>query len=237
MEVGIVVFPGSNCDHDCYDAVKATDGLEPRFIWHRDADLKKIEAIILPGGFSYGDYLRAGAIARFSPVMDAVRNFALKGGTVFGICNGFQVLTEMGLLPGTLRMNQSLRFICREVHLKVERTDTAVTAGMNGGEILTMPIAHKMGNYFAEEETLKMLEGEGRVVFRYSSLKGDVNPQSNPNGSFNNIAGICDSKGLIVGMMPHPERRINHYQGGIDGAAIFNSLAGVLAGMKPSLTM
>jgi len=228
LVVGIIVFPGSNCDHDCYEAVKAVEGVEPQFIWHRIVNLKGISAIIIPGGFSYGDYLRAGAIARFSPVMEAVREFAGKGGTVFGICNGFQVLTEMGLLPGTLVMNQSLRFVCREVHLKVENSSTSVTSNIEKGSILTMPIAHKMGNYFADQETLKMLEGEGRVVFRYCGLSGEITPESNPNGSMNNIAGICDSSGRIVGMMPHPERRVKRYQGGADGAEIFQSLSSVL---------
>jgi len=228
MEVGIVVFPGSNCDHDCYQAVKATEGLTPRFIWHRETDLGDVGAVILPGGFSYGDYLRAGAIARFSPVMEAVIDFAREGGVVFGICNGFQVLTEVGLLPGTLRMNDSLRFICKEINLKVENQHSAVTKGTAVGSILTMPIAHKMGNYFAEEDTLKMLEDEGRVVFRYCDESGNVTPTANPNGSLHNIAGICNPEGNVVGMMPHPERRVDHYLGGIGGKAIFEALSAYL---------
>jgi len=226
--IGIVVFPGSNCDHDCYEAVKATEGMKPKFIWHREMDLGGVDGVILPGGFSYGDYLRAGAIARFSPVMAAVCDFANKGGIVLGICNGFQVLTEVGLLPGTLMMNDNLRFICREVNIKTENSETFTTIGIDPGRVLTMPIAHKMGNYYAERDTLKALEGERRVVFRYCDSNGEIVSDSNPNGSLNNIAGICDSTGRVVGMMPHPERRVNHYQGGIDGASLFNSMAEAL---------
>jgi len=224
MEVGIVVFPGSNCDQDCFNAVAATEGLEPKFIWHRDTDISGVGAIILPGGFSYGDYLRAGAIARFSPVMKSVVDFAKNGGAVFGICNGFQVLTEVGLLPGTLRMNDTLKFVCKEVHLRVENTETIVTYGTEKGAVLTMPIAHKVGNYFADAATVTRLEDEGRVVFRYSSTEGIIDQKSNPNGSLNNIAGICNETGRIVGMMPHPERRVNKFQGRTDGQALFNAL-------------
>lgn len=229
MEVGIVVFPGSNCDHDCYEAVKATEGLEPRFIWHRATGLNEVDGIILPGGFSYGDYLRAGAIARFSPVMAAVRNFANKGGFVLGICNGFQVLTEVGLLPGTLMMNDNLHFICREVNIKVENSGTFATSSINPGRTLSMPIAHKMGNYYAERDVLAALEDEGRVVFRYCDAEGEVVSASNPNGSLHNIAGICDASSRVMGMMPHPERRVERYQGGTDGALLFNSIAGAMA--------
>lgn len=228
MEVGIVVFPGSNCDQDCFNAVAGTDGMQPKFIWHRDTDISGISAIILPGGFSYGDYLRAGAIARFSPIMKSVVDFAGKGGAVFGICNGFQVLTEVGLLPGTLRMNDTLRFVCKEVNLRTENTDSIVTNSIGKGVVLTMPIAHKVGNFFADENTLTELESEGRVVFRYTDKNGFIDDNSNPNGSLNNIAGICDKAGRIVGMMPHPERRVNDYQGRTDGQALFNSLTKVL---------
>lgn len=229
MEVGIVVFPGSNCDQDCYNAVAATEGLEPKFIWHRDTDISGVGAIILPGGFSYGDYLRAGAIARFSPVMKSVADFAKKGGAIFGICNGFQVLTEVGLLPGTLRMNDTLKFVCKEVHLRVENNETIVTQGIEKAAVLTMPIAHKVGNYFADDNTITQLEEEGRVVFRYSNLDGSIDQKSNPNGSLNNIAGICDETGRIVGMMPHPERRVNKYQGRTDGQALFKALTAMMA--------
>jgi len=224
LEIGIVVFPGSNCDHDCYQAVKQTDGLQPRFIWHGETDLGKVRAVILPGGFSYGDYLRAGAIARFSPVMKAVIEFARSGGVVIGICNGFQVLTEAGLLPGTLRMNLNLRFICREIVLTPLRTSTPVTASLGNKKTFRLPIAHKMGNYFADKDTVKALEEQNRIVFKYCDESGEITPQANPNGSINNIAGICDETGRIVGMMPHPERRMNCFQPGVDGAHLFHSL-------------
>ena len=225
MDVGIVVFPGSNCDHDCYLAVKETDGIEPRFIWHRETDLSGMSAIILPGGFSYGDYLRAGAIARFSPVMKEVVDFAHKGGPVLGICNGFQILTEAGLLPGTMRMNTNLRFICKEINLKPVNLNTAVSEKLSEERTITIPIAHKTGNYFTDAESLKMLEDTGRVVFRYCDAQGAVTEESNPNGSLNNIAGICDDTGRIIGMMPHPERRMNKYQPGSDGSSLFESLS------------
>lgn len=225
MEVGIVVFPGSNCDHDCYLAVKETEGIDPRFIWHRETDLSGLSAIILPGGFSYGDYLRAGAIARFSPVMKEVVNFAKKGVPVLGICNGFQVLTEAGLLPGTLRMNTSLRFICKEINLLTVNLNTLVSTGLKADKTISIPIAHKMGNYFTDQETLKKLEDTGRVVFKYCNETGGFSGDDNPNGSLNNIAGICDERGRIVGMMPHPERRMNKYQPGSDGSSLFASLS------------
>ncbi len=224
MKVGIVVFPGSNCDHDCYRAVKATEGMSPQYVWHKDTDIAGLDAVILPGGFSYGDYLRAGAIAGFSPVMESVCGFARRGGPVAGICNGFQVLTEVGLLPGTLLTNSSLRFICREVHLKVENTNTFLTAVAARGDVFTMPIAHKMGNYFTEPDTINLLENEGRVVFRYCEPNGEITSDANPNGSINNIAGICDETGRVVGMMPHPERRMYPFQGGIDGSYLFKSM-------------
>ena len=183
MRVGIVVFPGSNCDHDVYEAVKVTEGMSPHFIWHGGTDLSSIDVVILPGGFSYGDYLRAGSIAGFSPIMTVVREFALSGGPVLGICNGFQVLTEVGLLPGTLRMNDHLLFSCREVHLKVENTHSLVSDCSMARKILTMPIAHKMGNYYADEAALAELENQGLVVFRYCDETGKTSPESNPNGS------------------------------------------------------
>lgn len=224
MEVGIVVFPGSNCDHDCYEAVKQTEGLEPRFIWHRETDLGKAQAIILPGGFSYGDYLRAGAIARFSPVMQSVVEFAHKGGVILGICNGFQTLTEAGLLPGTLRMNQNLSFICKEIILTPVRTGTPVTTALDGKKTFRIPIAHKMGNYFAAPDIIEELKEQDRIVFKYCDDEGNITPPANPNGSIENIAGICDETGRIVGMMPHPERRMNRFQPGTDGAYLFQSL-------------
>lgn len=225
MKVGIVVFPGSNCDHDCYEAAKATEGMTPVYVWHNDTDLSGLDAVILPGGFSYGDYLRAGAIAGFSPVMEAVCGFARRGGPVAGICNGFQVLCEVGLLPGTLLTNSNLRFICREVNIRVENTRTLLSSGTAIGDVFTMPIAHKMGNYYAEPETIRTLEDEGRVVFRYCELNGEITSEANPNGSINNIAGICDDTGRVVGMMPHPERRIRDFLGGVDGSYLFKSMA------------
>lgn len=228
MEVGIVVFPGSNCDHDCYEAVKGTDGLEPRFIWHRETDLGKAAAIILPGGFSYGDYLRAGAIARFSPVMKSVVEFARKGGPVLGICNGFQILTEAGLLPGTLMTNRSLRFICKEIYLSPANDSTPVTKNLGDGNAYCMPIAHKMGNFYADENTLNKLEKDNLIVFRYCDADGNITDEANPNGSLNNIAGICSENRRVVGMMPHPERRVSRYQPGHDGAFLFKAMSGFL---------
>ena len=225
MIVGVVVFPGSNCDQDCYSAIEAAEGMSPRYIWHRETNLNGIDAVILPGGFSYGDYLRAGAIARFSPVMEEVCKFARKGGMVIGICNGFQILTEAGLLPGTLRMNVNLRFLCKEVNLSVQTVNTALTAGTAKGDVLRMPMAHKAGNYYAEPDTIRMLEDNNRVVFRYCEPNGEITPDSNPNGSRNNIAGICNETGRIVGMMPHPERRVHSFHGGVDGACLIRSIA------------
>jgi phosphoribosylformylglycinamidine synthase len=222
--VGIVVFPGSNCDHDCYQAVSTIAGLTPKFIWHKETDLSGIGAIILPGGFSYGDYLRAGAIARFSSVMNAVVEFAQKGGPILGICNGFQILTEAGLLPGTLMTNSSLRFICQEIHLKPISNKTFITQTLPSNYILTLPIAHKMGNYYADSDTLKMLEEQGQIVFRYCDSDGNLSSEANPNGSLNHIAGICDKTGRILGMMPHPERRVQSSQGGTDGGFIFSAI-------------
>ena len=201
--------------------MKQTEGLEPRFIWHRETDLGKVRAIILPGGFSYGDYLRAGAIARFSPVMQSVVEFARKGGVILGICNGFQTLTEAGLLPGTLRMNQNLSFICKEIVLTPVRTGTPVTTDLNGKKTFRIPIAHKMGNYFAPPDTIEELKDQDCIVFKYCDEVGKITPPANPNGSMENIAGICDTTGRIVGMMPHPERRMNRFQPGADGAYLF----------------
>ena len=228
MEAGIIVFPGSNCDHDCYLAVKETEGISPRFIWHRETDLSGLSAVIIPGGFSYGDYLRAGAIARFSPVMKSVVEFARKGGAVLGICNGFQVLTEVGLLPGTLRMNSSLKFICREVYITPKSDNSFITADLGAKSVFRIPIAHKMGNYFADDKDLDLLENEDRIVFKYCNSEGKAVPQANPNGSLNNIAGIRDATGSIVGMMPHPERRMNHYQPGSDGSFLFKAMSAFL---------
>jgi phosphoribosylformylglycinamidine synthase subunit PurQ / glutaminase len=215
--VGIVVFPGSNCDQDVHHVVERVVGAKARWLWHRDTDLNGVDAVILPGGFSYGDYLRAGAIAHLSPVMDSVRDFAAKGGPVLGVCNGFQVLLESRMLPGALMRNEGLEFVCRDVRLEVVRTDTPWTRGMTAGAEVVMPVAHHDGNYFADDETLKRLEGEGQVVFRY---------RDNPNGSRNDIAGICNDARNVVGLMPHPERCAEAILGGEDGRAMFESLLG-----------
>ncbi len=216
MRFGIVVFPGSNCDHDTAHAVRLAGG-EPVFIWHKERELKKSDVVVLPGGFSYGDYLRCGAIARFSPVMDEVIAFAKKGGVVIGICNGFQVLTEAGLLPGALLKNASRKFICRYVDLKVENPSTRFTRASRKGETLRMPIAHGEGNYFIDDEGLKRLEDNGQVLFRYAQ---------NPNGSLADIAGIQNEQGNVMGMMPHPERAAEPVLGSTDGRKILASLIG-----------
>ena len=224
--VAVLVFPGSNCDHDAYHAAKHVFGQDARFVWHKDGSIGDADLVIVPGGFSYGDYLRAGAIARFSPVMKDVVRFAGTGGLVLGVCNGFQVLCEAGLLPGALVRNASLRFVARDVHLRVEATDTPFTSGMSVGDRLTIPVAHGEGNFTADEETLDMLEGEGRVVFRYVDAAGEPTPEAAPNGSARNIAGITNAPGNVLGMMPHPERCVEALLGhaGADGAKIFESV-------------
>jgi len=223
MKVGIVIFPGSNCDYDAYQAFKMVDGVEVEYLWHGSDDLKSVDAVVLPGGFTHGDYLRAGSIARFSPIMKRVIEFANSGGFVIGICNGFQVLLESGLLPGALMKNSNLRFVCREVILKVENADTAFTSGLKQGQLLRMPVAHGEGNYYADTMTLSKLESEGRVIFRYVDREGVVTAEANPNGSINGIAGIINEKGNVLGMMPHPERAIEQILGSIDGGHIIRS--------------
>lgn len=229
MKFGIVVFPGSNCDHDAYHAVKHVVGAQAEFVWHKNTSLGDVDAVLLPGGFSYGDYLRSGAIARFSPVMQAVTRFAQDGGLVIGICNGFQTLCECGLLPGALLRNASLRFVCKPVGLRVERSDTHFTSACETGQVLSMPIAHGEGNYHADPETLDRLEADNRVVFRYCDEDGNVTAASNPNGSRRNIAGIINEGGNVMGMMPHPERHVESLLGSSDGLAIFRSMVGSLA--------
>ena len=221
---GVVVFPGSNCDHDAYYALKKVIGAEAAFLWHKDKDLQNCDAIVLPGGFSYGDYLRTGAIARFSPIMNSVIEFAEKGGTVIGICNGFQVLLEAGLLPGVMIRNKSLQFVCKDVYLSVENSDTVFTKGIEKNKILKVPVAHGEGNYFADDETLKELKKNGQIVFRYSSKDGKLGDEFNPNGSVENIAGIINKKGNVLGMMPHPERAADPVLGNSDGQQILNSI-------------
>ncbi|HHX94785.1 MAG TPA: phosphoribosylformylglycinamidine synthase subunit PurQ [Clostridia bacterium] len=230
MKVGIVVFPGSNCDLDVKYAVQDVMGHEAEYIWHRNKDVGKYDCIVLPGGFSYGDYLRGGAIARFSPVMEAVSEYALGGGLVLGICNGFQILLEAGLLPGAMRKNDNLQFRCQNTHLRVVNSKTPFTNACRKGEILQIPIAHSDGNYYADAETLKELEDSGRVVFRYCNPSGEPTPESNPNGSVNNIAGICNHGGNVLGMMPHPERCMEEIMSGTDGVKIFISMINFLEG-------
>ncbi|HEY8468893.1 MAG TPA: phosphoribosylformylglycinamidine synthase subunit PurQ [Longimicrobiales bacterium] len=224
LRVAVVTFPGSNCDHDCYRAAKDVLGAHAYFVWHRERDLREPDIVILPGGFSYGDYLRAGAIARFSPVMDAVRRFAENGGLVLGTCNGFQVLCEAGLLPGALVRNASLRFIGRWVRLRVENADTPFTTAYREGQVLRIPIAHGEGNYVADPATLERLEAERRVVFRYCDAEGRVTDEANPNGSLNGIAGIVNEAGNVLGVMPHPERAVEALLGSTDGVGVFESM-------------
>ena len=225
MKTGVIVFPGSNCDHDAFHTTSALINQRSEFIWHKDRkDLKAFDLIVVPGGFSYGDYLRTGAIARFAPVMQDVIEFAGFGGTVIGICNGFQILTECGLLPGALLRNHKLKFICKNIFLRVENTSTRFTSDYEAGQVITVPIAHGDGNYFADELTLKMMEDEERVIFRYCSESGTVDEESNPNGSRNNIAGIINEKGNVLGMMPHPERCAELILGNNDGLKVFTSI-------------
>ncbi|MEJ5350285.1 MAG: phosphoribosylformylglycinamidine synthase subunit PurQ [Melioribacteraceae bacterium] len=221
---GVIVFPGANCDHDAYYATKKVLGYDAEFIWHKERDLKNSNVIILPGGFSYGDYLRTGAIARFSPVMEEVIKFANNGGVVIGICNGFQILLETGLLPGAMQKNQSLKFICKDVYIKIENKETIFTKSIKQ-DVLKIPIAHGEGNYYADDETLKSLEENKQIVFRYSSKEGKVYKEFNPNGSLKNIAGIINKNGNVLGMMPHPERACDPLLKRTDGALIFKSIA------------
>ncbi|MFS8637029.1 MAG: phosphoribosylformylglycinamidine synthase subunit PurQ [Gemmatimonadota bacterium] len=230
MRIAIVTFPGSNCDYDCYRAVKDVLGVEATYVWHRETDLGGADVVILPGGFSYGDYLRAGAIARFSPIMGAIQRFAAEGGLVLGICNGFQVLCEAGLLPGALIRNRSLKFRSMDVYLRVENASTPFTTRYREGQRLRIPIAHGEGSYIADEATLDRLEAERRVVFRYVDAKGATTDAANPNGSARNIAGIVNEGGNVLGMMPHPERAVEALLGSTDGLPLFESVIDHLAG-------
>jgi phosphoribosylformylglycinamidine synthase len=224
MRIGVVTFPGSNSDHDAYHVAKHVCGQDARFVWHKDSDLSGLDAIILPGGFAYGDYLRTGAIARFSPVMKAVTAFAAKGGPVLGICNGFQILQEAGLLPGAMLRNKTVKFLSQPVHVRVERTDTPFTAGLSREDVLTMPIAHGEGNFYLPGDDVKRLEDAGRVVFRYTTKDGRLEDSANPNGSVNAIAGVCNEARNVVGLMPHPERASEAELGSADGRRLFESL-------------
>ena len=224
MKSAVIVFPASNCDRDAKTVLAAT-GLNPTMVWHRDSELPKVDLVVLPGGFSYGDYLRSGAMAAHSPIMQEVKKHAGRGGLVLGICNGFQVLTEAGLLPGALMRNAKLKFLCREVYLRVDNNVTSFTGSYGKGQVITVPIAHHDGNYFADETTLKSLEDNNRIVFRYCAADGALTDDANPNGSQRNIAGICNEKGNVLGMMPHPERHAEAMLGGVDGAGMFKGLA------------
>jgi len=224
MKFGVVVFPGSNCDMDAYHALRDAMGARVEYIWHQERELRGFDCVILPGGFTYGDYLRVGAVARFSPVMEAVMEFAARGRLVLGICNGFQILTEAGLLPGALMRNVGQRFICKYVHLRLENAETPFTRAGKPGQVVRIPIAHGEGCYYADEATLAQLQSEGRIIFRYCSEQGQASPQANPNGSVDNIAGICNRERNVLGMMPHPERCADPILGSADGRVVFESL-------------
>lgn len=224
MKFGVVVFPGSNCDHDCYHVLKNVLGQETDFIWHKDRNIEKYDCIVLPGGFSYGDYLRTGAIARFSPVMESVEKHAEKGKLVIGICNGFQILLESGLLPGAMLRNGSLKFVCRYVNLRVEDTQTPFTRKIKKETVLKIPVAHGEGNYYADPKVLEQLKKNSQVLMRYCDETGKTTREANPNGSLENIAGICNSKRNIFGLMPHPERASEKELGSVDGLKIFKSI-------------
>jgi phosphoribosylformylglycinamidine synthase I len=229
MTFAVIVFPGSNCDHDAYHAAKHVLGHDARFIWHKDTSLQGADVVVLPGGFSHGDYLRTGAIARFSPVMKTVTEFAGEGGPVIGICNGFQVLLECGLLPGAMLRNRDVKFHCEFLGVRVEQTDTPFTSRCRPGQVLQLPIAHGEGNYYAPPDVVDTLERERRVVFRYATQDGAVTPEANPNGSINNIAGICSERRNVVGLMPHPERACEAALGSADGLVLFESVVDTLA--------
>jgi len=224
MRIAVPVFPGSNCDHDAYHALKHVVGVDASFLWHKRSSLDGFDAVVIPGGFTYGDYLRCGAMAKLSPVMDAGRRFAEGGGPVIGICNGFQILVESGLLPGALMVNESLRFVCDFVHLRVETDRTPFTGGIAPGTVLSVPVAHYQGNYCADDDTLAALEERHQAVFRYCDPAGNPTAASNPNGSARNIAGICNERGNVLGMMPHPERCAEPALGSGDGRLLFDSM-------------
>jgi phosphoribosylformylglycinamidine synthase I len=229
MRFGVVVFPGSNCDEDAYHAAKDVFTQDAVYLWHKDTDLKGADVLILPGGFAHGDYLRTGAMARFSPIMREVQAFANRGGPVLGICNGFQILLEAGLLPGAMLRNRSLKYRCEHVHLRVERTDTPFTSAARAGQVLRIPIGHGEGNYFAPPDLLEAIEANRQVVLRYTDPEGHLDEAWNPNGSVNAIAGLCNERRNVVGMMPHPERACEVLLGGVDGRLIFESVISALA--------
>ena len=226
---GVIVFPGSNCDHDAYHALAHVMNAETTFLWHKDTDLSDIDFLLIPGGFSYGDYLRSGAIARFSPIMQSVIDFAEKGGPVLGICNGFQILLEAGLLPGAMLHNQELRFVCKHTHIRCETSNSLFTRNIEEGSVLNIPVAHGEGNYFTDDEQLKELQDNDQIVFRYCDENGNATQEANFNGSVDNIAGICNTDRNVLGMMPHPERAVEDILGSDDGKKIFESVLNELA--------
>ena len=224
MKIGVLVFPGSNCDHDCQHVFQDVLGQQVQMIWHKETTVSGLDAVVIPGGFSYGDYLRTGAIARFSPVMNAVKEFAQTGGLVLGICNGFQILLEAGLLPGAMLRNRSLHFVCKDAYVRVENAATPFTGACRAGQVLKIPIAHAEGNYYTDPVTLAGLQANAQVVFRYCTQDGKVTPEANPNGSLDNIAGIRNAEGNVLGMMPHPERCAEDLLGNVDGRLILTSM-------------
>jgi phosphoribosylformylglycinamidine synthase len=228
MKFGVIVFPGSNCDHDAYYAIEAIARQPVTFLWHESQDLQNCDAVIVPGGFAYGDYLRTGAIAAFAPIMQSVKKFAASGGLVLGICNGFQILCEAGLLPGALMRNASLKYICKQVWLRCENAATPFTQNLRQGQVVQIPIGHMEGNYFCDSQTLAELKKQNRIVFRYCSEQGEISAAANPNGSLENIAGICNAGGNVMGMMPHPDRSSEKLLGSADGLKIFESMAAAL---------
>ena len=230
MKFGVLVFPGSNCDHDAYNVVTAVLGEQAVFLWHASEDLQGADAIIVPGGFAYGDYLRTGAIAKFAPIMQPVKRFAANGGLVLGICNGFQILTEAGLLPGALMRNRSQRYLCRQVHLRAETDDSPFTDGLTRGEVLRMPVGHMEGNYFCDDQTLAELKRTDRIAFRYASAAGEAGPEHNANGSLENIGGVLSEGRNVLGMMPHPDRSSETLLGSADGLRLFRAMVQALAG-------
>jgi phosphoribosylformylglycinamidine synthase subunit PurQ / glutaminase len=228
MKFGVLVFPGSNCDHDAYHVIAEIAHQPVTFLWHDSPELENCDAVVVPGGFAYGDYLRTGAIARFSPVMQSVKKFAADGGLVLGICNGFQILCEAGLLPGALMRNAGLKYICKQIHLRTETSDTPFTQGLRQGQVVKIPIGHMEGNYFCDAATLAALKRDDRIAFRYSEADGSVTAASNPNGSLENIAGILNEKRNVLGMMPHPDRSSEGLLGSADGFHIFASMVAAL---------
>jgi phosphoribosylformylglycinamidine synthase len=229
MKFGVLVFPGSNCDHDTYNVIETQVGQPVAFLWHASEDLEGSDAILVPGGFAYGDYLRTGALAKFAPIMQPVKRFAASGGLVLGICNGFQILCEAGLLPGALMRNANQHYICKQIHLRTETTDSIFTHGLSMGQVLKMPIGHMDGNYFCDESTLGTLKAQDRIAFRYATPRGEITPEANPNGSLDNIAGILSEGRNVLGMMPHPDRSSESLLGSADGLLLFKAMAESLA--------